>query len=480
MHRSHRLEPIKIVLLVIIIFVTVTTARPAVAEPTLPPPATSIDWLGCGDGLQCGTLEVPLDWRSPTTDTISLGMARLPAANQATKRGSLLINLGGPGESVDSFRRSLGQFTELRQWYDLVVFDPRGFGGSGGVTCPTQLPELGTFQSGPLTAWRSMMRANQAFARDCEDAMGKLAGQLDARQVAHDMEAIRTALGEPRLNYFGNSYGTMYGQAYAELFPRKVARMYLDSVRDHTQTSAYRHHAPIVRQIRELLPRINEWCDREPDCALHGQSVLAVWDRVHAAADRSPIPGTGTDQVLTAGMLRGLGQMLVSEETWPMITEALASLDRGDAGPLLNQPPMEDPKRQDAQAQAQCADFPAPSYGRTARLMKRLKAIEPRFAWQTHIGSEAWCIGHRPATYPPRPITAHGLPPVLLANGLYDTATAPSEGQHVAAQLPGAGWFGATGTHSLYQWSGSRCVRDIVHDYLATGVVPPEGTVCDA
>ena len=52
--------------------------------------------------------------------------------------------------------------------------------------------------------------------------MGAYAGEVGTRNVARDVEAIRIALGEPKLDYLGYSYGTIVGVTYAEMFPATV------------------------------------------------------------------------------------------------------------------------------------------------------------------------------------------------------------------------------------------------------------------
>ena len=47
-------------------------------------------------------------------------------------------------------------------------------------------------------------------------------------EVAHDLEALRRALGESQLTYWGISYGTVIGSTYAALFPDKVRALVLD------------------------------------------------------------------------------------------------------------------------------------------------------------------------------------------------------------------------------------------------------------
>ncbi len=63
--------------------------------------------------------------------------------------------------------------------------------------------------------------------------MGKYAGQVGTRNVARDLEAIRIALGEPKLDYLGYSYGTVVGATYAQMFPTTIRTMVLDGPPDY-------------------------------------------------------------------------------------------------------------------------------------------------------------------------------------------------------------------------------------------------------
>ncbi|RKT84602.1 alpha/beta hydrolase fold [Saccharopolyspora antimicrobica] len=440
---------------------------------TSTPVANAAEWRDCGDGLECLDVPVQVDWRDPGAGTIEIALAKLPAQDQSRKLGPLLVNLGGPDESTDALRRQRDRFTELTQWFDVIAFDPRGFGDSAGVTCPTALPDPLPVMADPAGLWAEHERSGREYDRACSDTIGDLAGRLDAWQVAHDVDAIRAALGQRRLNYFGNSYGTVYGQVYADLFPHRVGRMYLDSVVDHTRPRDRAHYDPIMRQVRADLPRIDRWCAANADCALHGESVLVVWDRVLAKATEHPIPG-GSGELTGEEFRTRSGALLLIEAAWPMITSAIAEADAGDASDFLGITPV---LPAGLTFHAECADFPAPRYEPTAELIGELRTVEPRIGWKLPLVATR-CLGLPGATYPPRPIHAPGLPPVLLANGVHDTATAPSEGRHVASQLPGARWFGVEGYHAVYLSGESRCTREIVHDYLTTGALPPRGTSC--
>ena len=89
-------------------------------------------------GWECGTVDVPLDYAHPDGKTITLALTRLPATDEATRIGSLLVNPGGPGgsgiETVHFLsRRAAGEPEEPGSTSS--GFDPRGVGASTPVDC---------------------------------------------------------------------------------------------------------------------------------------------------------------------------------------------------------------------------------------------------------------------------------------------------------------------------------------------------------
>jgi hypothetical protein len=68
----------------------------ATAEPTT---ASTINWQDCPDpadaGVDCATIEVPLDWAKPRGEKIHIGLARRKATDPAHRIGSILVDPGG-------------------------------------------------------------------------------------------------------------------------------------------------------------------------------------------------------------------------------------------------------------------------------------------------------------------------------------------------------------------------------------------------
>ena len=56
------------------------------------PPVPALHWAACGNGFECATAAVPLDYDHPGGPAISLALIRLPALDQRHRIGSLLTN----------------------------------------------------------------------------------------------------------------------------------------------------------------------------------------------------------------------------------------------------------------------------------------------------------------------------------------------------------------------------------------------------
>ncbi len=431
-----------------------------------------LSWRSCGERAQCATLAVPVDWRDQGTGQTTVALQKLPATRPTGR--TLLVNLGGPGPSIGT---DDGRLDQLRQWFDVVLFDPRGFGRSAGITCPPLPDAFGVLISDDSATWREFRSANRGWYQNgCVRRSGGLAAHVDAWQVAHDMEAIRRALGVLRLDYFGNSYGTVYGQSYADLFPVRVGRMFLDSLADHTEPWLARSARPQAVAAEQYFDRFARWCQTMPDCALHGQDVASVWQTLLATAARRPLPA-GSGRSVAPERLRAITLLEVTfPQLWPALASALQNAQRGDAGGLY-QPPRGGPSG--VSTLARCADFPLPG-GQTGLLATEqvLRHDAPRLGWLAARRDRAPCAG-LPATNPPRPIRTVGQPPILVVNGTRDSGTVPAHGQSFVAQLPGSRWLGADTGHAVYL-GGNQCVRRYANHYLRTGLLPPPDTICPA
>jgi pimeloyl-ACP methyl ester carboxylesterase len=217
-----------------------------------------VPWRDCGDGFQCATVKVPLDYDQPNGRLIDLAVARLPASDPAHRIGSLFINPGGPGAS--GVQLVLGGARLLyapgvRARFDIVGFDPRGVAASTPVRCFASTEEQQAFyQNYPSipTTRQELRRAGakvRELARRCQARAGWLLPHVSTADVARDLDVLRARVGDRRLTYVGYSYGTYLGATYANLFPQRIRALALDAVIDApAYTTGRKGSTTFVRQ----------------------------------------------------------------------------------------------------------------------------------------------------------------------------------------------------------------------------------------
>jgi pimeloyl-ACP methyl ester carboxylesterase len=231
-------------------------AWPAVADAgTTALPVPVLDWTACDNGFQCTTAQVPLDYRHPGGTKISIAVIRHQAADPARRLGTMFVNLGGPMEQIEPF---VSRFTTLpgplRDRYDIVAFDPRGFGFSTAVRCfPSVTAEndfLASLPPFPVgaqqdTAWE---RTWGRFDARCAQLNGPLLDHVTSADTARDMNLLRQAVGAPALNYLGVSDGSLLGAIYANLFPATTGHIVLDGSVDPVALTS---GGPLPAALRE-------------------------------------------------------------------------------------------------------------------------------------------------------------------------------------------------------------------------------------
>jgi len=197
-----------------------------------------LTWTPCEKGDQCTWLTVPRSYTTRSTHgTFRIRVIRQPATGTAAERkGMLVLNPGGPGGSGYSLiAHDTVDNAALHKAYDFVSFDPRGVGQSNPLDCGltnVQLDALNFTEDSPRTPFEraSLLRAYGTLGMACVLNAPNVFKYVDTASVARDIDILRSALGQAKLNWMGFSYGTKLGATYAELFPRRVGRMVLDGV----------------------------------------------------------------------------------------------------------------------------------------------------------------------------------------------------------------------------------------------------------
>jgi pimeloyl-ACP methyl ester carboxylesterase len=447
---------------------------------------------------------VPLDYADPAGPQITVGLARLPARRPAQRLGSLVFNPGGPGGSGGAFvvaeAMSGRVFTAaVRDRFDLIGLDPRGVGLSTPVRCdPDRFNQLVSAFPTDQAGFDALVAHNTALGESCLALTGPLLAHVDTVSAARDIEAVRLALGEGRLNYLGLSYGTQLGAQYAALYPDNIRVMALDGALDHTRSE-------ITMLVDEgtayeaAFDRFVAWCAQDASCALHGRDAAALFDHLVAQADQTPLPAracaAGTAPQPCRPTVRAEDLRLNAEEMllfkppipglglpgWNGLAEALAQAAAGDASafaPALASGPADNAYV--SGPAIECLDFPAGSRDYDDLAARELlgRVVAPRMRGASGSWS-AGCLGWPvPVANPPHPLAVRGAPPILIVNATHDPATAYPWAVGLLTQIEGSVLLTRDGDgHTSYLLPGPSRTRDAIDAYLLTGATPPPNAV---
>src|SRR4051812_13177424 len=291
------------------------------------PSAPALTTRACpsAGGFRCTTVTVPLDRSGRVPGTVRLAVAVEPPRPGAT--GYLLALSGGPGQPsvafADSFRASLVPALAHRR---LVLLDQRGTGQSGALRCA------------PLQALRTLDVVNTRIVERCANALGPARQFYSTTDSVEDIDAVRAALGAPKLELMGVSYGTYVAEQYARLHPDTTDGLILDSVVGPDGIDAY------FLDTFERLPRVlAEQCAGNRCRAATDNPLADLATLTHRLA-QGPLRGTvpdvhGARHATAVHDESELLMMIMEGDLNPFLQAALpgaiTAAGHGDAAPLL-------------------------------------------------------------------------------------------------------------------------------------------------
>ncbi len=472
-----------------------STSSPAV-DPLERFYSQEVEWKPCGDGRECATVEVPLDYDAPEEGSIELALLRVPARAGGSRVGTLFVNPGGPGALGTEYAAAADVIMspEVRRVYDVVGFDPRGVGGSTPVECVTdaELDEsLGDGDQTPDTPEEvdELVSGAEAFREGCLASSADLLPHVGTQDVARDLDILRAVVGDERLTYMGKSYGTSIGVEYLRQFPENAGRLLLDGVVDPTLDAqdlllgqAAGFEIALSRFVQDCL---GDRCTLGSSAAEVTASIAALLDRL----DESPLPTSG--RPLTEGLaLYGIIGPLYwpAGQGYPLLEGALAQAQAGDGTALLaladvylqrNADGTYASNQWDVFTPVSCLDRPSDA------TPADVEDVLPTFEEASPLFGESLAWGLLACTdWPveseglPAPVRAAQAPPVLVVGTTGDPATPYEWAVSLAEQLESGVLLTYEGTpHTGYR-KGSGCVDAAVDAYLLDGVLPAEGKRC--
>jgi pimeloyl-ACP methyl ester carboxylesterase len=473
----------------------------------------SLSWGGCQEfattdrteesfadpGLQCARVEVPLDYANPQGRTARLGLLRRPADSQQERLGSLLVNPGGPGASGMAAVASLASAvdgTDMGRRFDLVGFDPRGIGASEPKivcrTTPEQDAERLDLDVDTSPAGIAQTeRENQDYAALCAQRVGNdVLATAGTRDVARDMDVMRSALGDQKLNYLGYSYGTRIGTAYAEQFPGNVRAMVLDGALDPDENLV----ESLVNQgagFQQSFDSFVGWCLAQPQCWLGNTPQDQANQRFQELMRpllTAPLP-VGNRKLSYNDAIIGALQALYSDQFWPVLNRGLTELLAGDGSTLLALADLYYQRDTDGYSGSldafkaiRCLDDPPVTDPAVVQEADRRYREAAPFLDDGNPPSAArdvcvfWPV---PPTFQPGKPNVDGLPTVLVISTTGDPATPYEAGVELANQLNGR-LLTFEGNQHTVALQGVECVDETVTNYLVRLDLPKRKTLCVA
>ncbi|MFG2720175.1 alpha/beta hydrolase [Streptomyces sp. NPDC048416] len=450
-------------------------------------------WSSCDDAttpaLQCAMLDVPVDYAHPNGRKIKIKVNRLPAtAPKSKQQGPILLNPGGPGDSGLWMPAYIaGQIPkDVASTYDWIGFDPRGTNGSEPhVVCDAhyfdgERPDYQVSQ-GTSKAW---LAKAAGYAADCAADWSWLMPHMTTVDSARDMDSIRRALGAPKINFYGGSWGTSLGSTYGQLFPSHVRRMVLDSIVGPT-ISWYDHNILQDKEHQRRFDAFAAWTAKADSVYHLGTDAAAVekaYQQVEAGlrstpVDAAPAPGKIGPAEFEDTFYGGGYNFL----RWPrMATVLSAYLTHHDTQPLNEAynryaAPGGDDGTFPAYNAAQCTENAWPrDWDFWQKDQAKVNASAPFYTYN-NMWFNAACMfwPHQGDTAGRMKITGKGLPPVLLFQATEDAATPYEGGLAMHDALPGSKLVVQNGGsfHEIL-FHGDACLDDTFTDYLRDGTLP--------
>ncbi|MEU6349717.1 alpha/beta hydrolase [Streptomyces sp. NPDC047072] len=464
-----------------------------------------IDWQDCPADwglekpIQCGWVSVPLDYAKPYGKQIKLAVDRI--GNTGTKeerQGALVYNPGGPGGSGLRFPRRVTTknaiWANTAKAYDFVGFDPRGVGHSAPISCmdPQEFVKAPKADPVPDSEADKLAQRKLAaeYAKGCAERTGKaMLQQMTTPNTVRDLDVIRAALGEKKLNYLGVSYGTYIGAVYGTMFPGHLRRMVVDSVVNPSREKIW-YEANLDQDVA-FEGRWKDWEDwvAANDAAFHlgttRAAVQAKWLELRATAKKNPIGG-----VVGPAELIGFFQSApYYDSSWVPVATVFSKYVAGDTQALVDAaaPDLSDTagnitseNGNAVYTAVECTDAKWPtSWKKWDKDNTALNKNYPFMTW-----ANAW-LNLPCATWPvkqqtPVDVKTHkGLPQVLIVQSTRDAATPYDGAVELHQRFKGsrlitekdAGSHGVTGLVNA-------CINTRVDTYLLTGKLDSSDVTC--
>lgn len=413
----------------------------------------------------CSPLQVPENRADANGRKLDLKFALIPSL-QAADDDFIVYLAGGPGQSaIDTWPQMADSLGPARKHRHVLLLDQRGTGASNPLKCKLEEDE----DLLPFDLERTATSTRRCLEEVSNFSDPRFYTTTDA---VEDLEALRQALGGPKFDLVGVSYGTRVAQQYLKRHPEGVRSIVLDSVAPNELVLG----AEFARNLDHALKAQFANCAKAPACAKAFPDPFVDLTRLQAALTEAPRKVRYADPVsfkeetetLNAQSMIGLVRLFAyAPETAALIPNTIKQSLAGNDAPLLGQigilsQGIEALAGSGMQLSVICAED-ADRITVDAADVDADTLLGNRMLEVLMAQCKIWPHGTRPADFN-EPVT--GDTPILVLEGELDPVTPPRYGEQVVKNLDNAKLIVAKGQgHNII---GRGCLPKLVSKFMDT------------
>ena len=231
-----------------------------------------------------GRFLVPENRSNPNSRNIELGFVRFKSTNP--NPGNPIVYLaGGPGSGgVGTAQgRRFELFMALREVADVIAFDQRGLGFSGQIPGCEKRINLPLNEPGTYDSYISEM---SKAAKECisfwKNEGVEIEGYTTA-ESANDLEALRKALGAPKINLWGISYGSHLAFEFIKRYEKSIDKVVL------TGLEGPGHTIKLPEYNDNYLKILNAKIQEDPVASKVYPDLMKLMEDVLTKLEREPV-----------------------------------------------------------------------------------------------------------------------------------------------------------------------------------------------
>ena len=279
---------------------------------------------------------------------------------------------------------------------------------------------------------------------------------MSTANAARDMDILRSALGEAKLNFLGSSYGTYLGTLYLDLFPSKANRFVLDGAIDPSVSGEQQ----IVDQARGFEDLIAQF----------GQPLNKYFDNFKVIKNKN-----GRELTESLAVYAVAAAMYEPKNGFPKLTEALNDYEKGNPDKFLALSDSYTGRKSDGSY-----------YSNEAEALDVITCLDwPNNGKIIDVGngffSKYLATSNLICNYLPKAEKLDlkfNKSNTLIVSTTSDPATPYKWAVGLNKLLPGSKLISLKGSGHTAHNQGSDCVDGAINNFLINGQIPQENLIC--